>query len=61
MYYQIIYNEACLRRPPVGQFKLTIYGEVAALPRYIARLLCYLMAVLERWLPNTVTILDRFH
>ena len=56
------YNETCLRQPPV----LTdLYKEMAALQRETALFYCYLghgmLTVLERWLPNTVTILDRFH
>ena len=49
-------SEACLRQSPVDQFFIE------------RRLQCFCAilgpgrpAVLERWLPNSVTILDRFH
>ena len=62
-YFQMQWN--CLKTATYGPVLADLYRVVAALQRWIAMFYCYLgpgrLAVLERWLPNSVTTLDRFH
>ena len=54
-----LYSGTCLIQQPTGLPVLAdLYREVAALQRQIGS---GRPAVLERWLPNSVTTLDRFH
>ena len=58
------YSETCLRQPPVGRFQLTFIERWLLYRGELHILLLFgpqRHLFFERWLPNSVTILDRFH